>query len=237
VVPASLPHGGLPVSLPPAERIRGKGASKMPELTQVLEPQVKGAALLSIFRFLKSQAEGEVVLQRVLNALPAEARSACRRRVIAVGDYPYPLYVSFIRGVDRILGQGDLKFCRKLGEYVAGHDIPLIYKQYQKQPKPEDLIPFGNLFWKSHLNVGAMNVEDASPEHSVIRIYDFPAMDRAHCRLIEGWIAQALIEAGGVWIEELHEVRCNSKGDPYHEFFGRWKLPATAELGKKENRG
>ena len=81
-----------------------------------------------------------------------------------------------------------------------------------------------NLIWKSYyINAGHMESYATLPGHLLIRIHDFPTMDPAHCRLMEGWITQAIVETGGSVIEEVHEVKCSSKGDPYHEFVGRWK--------------
>jgi len=192
-------------------------------------PLVKGTALIGFFKFVKTRPRGEAAAEEILRALPEEAGRVCRKKVIAVGDYSYSIFVAYIRAMDRVLGQGDLALCRQLGEFVANLNIQFATQMSKKRPLPEDLFRVGDVFWKNyHLNSGYLKAEDSSPDHTVLRIYDFPQMDPAHCRLMEGWFFRAIVETGGVWSEAIHEARCASRGDPYHEFIGRWKLAAPA---------
>jgi len=193
------------------------------------ETIVKGVAFLGILKFIKTQPGGEALMTKVIASLSPESKKVCQRKVIAVVDYPYPVFIAFLRTVDKVVGQGDLFLCRKLGVFAAIRDIESVYNIYKKRAGPADLFRDGPILWKSYYqNAGQFQTVDASPARTVMRILDFPHMDRAHCRLMEGWLSQALIEAGAVWLDEAHEVRCVSKGDPYHEFIGRWKPPATA---------
>lgn len=193
------------------------------------ETLVKGIAFLGIFKYLKTQAQGEAWLGQVMDTLSPAAQQVCRRKLIAVGDYPYPVFINFLRTVDQVAGRGDLALCRHLGVLAATRDIASVYNLYKRRASPADLLRDGPILWKSYYqNAGRFQTLDASPEHTVMRILDFPQMDPAHCRLMEGWISQALVEGGAAWLEELREVRCVSKGDPYHEFVGRWKPPASA---------
>jgi len=193
------------------------------------ETMVKGVAFLGIYKFIKTQPGGEALMTKVIASLSPEAKKVCQRKVIAVVDYPYPVFINFLRAVDQVVGQGDLTLCRKLGVFAAIRDIESVYNLYKKRAGPEDLFRDGPIIWRSYYqNAGRFQTVDATPDHTIIHIYDFPHMDPAHCRLMEGWINQSLIEAGAVWIEEARETRCVSRGDPYHEFIGRWKPPATA---------
>jgi hypothetical protein len=193
------------------------------------ETMVKGVAFLGILKYIKTLPGGEALLPKVIAALSPEAKQICQRKVIAVVDYPYPVFISFLRAADQVAGQGDLSMCRELGVYAAKRDIESVYNIYKKRARPADLFRDGLILWKSYYqNAGQFQTVEAAPERTVMRILDFPHMDAAHCRLMEGWISQALAETGAVWIEEPREVRCASKGDPYHEFIGSWKSPATA---------
>ena len=193
------------------------------------EPLVKGVTFLGIFKYIKTRPEGEALLAKVVAALSPEAQQVCRKKVIAVVDYPYPVFVNLLRTVDQMVGRGDLTLCRELGVYAAIRDVETVYNLLRKRAQPEALFRDGPVVWKSYYpNAGSYVTIDAHPDHSMIRIVDFPQMDPAHCRLMDGWMSQALVEAGGTWIEEVHEVRCTSKGDPYHEYVGRWKHTAAA---------
>ena len=193
-------------------------------------PQVKGTALIIFFKYLKTQPGTEALRQKILAALPASTAQVISKKVIAVADYPYSVFVDYLRALDRVLGKGDLAVCRKLGEYFATQNIQIVSEMFKQRPRPEDLMRVGDVFWRNyHLHSGAMKVEDSSPEHMVIRIDDFPQMAPAHCRLMEGWFSRAIVETGGVWIEDIHEVRCAARGDPFHEFVGRWRPGGKSE--------
>lgn len=203
----------------------------MPAASTDAGPQVKGTALIVFLKYLKTQPENKALRGKILADLPEPAGQVFRKKIVAVADYPYSVFVAYLRAIDRVLGKGDLAVCRKLGEYLATQNLQIVSDMFKRRPRPEDLVLVGDVFWKNyHLQSGAMKVEDSSSDHSVIRIYDFPQMDPAHCRLMEGWFSRALVEVGGIWVEEVHETRCVSRGDPCHEFVGRWR--AGGKSGK-----
>lgn len=196
----------------------------MVEQIAAASPSVKGTAFLGIFKYLKERPEGVELLKKVIAALAPGMRNIFERKIFAVADYPYPVFVAFLHQVDRIAGSGDLGLCRELGRFTAHLDIESVYLLYKKRARPEDLARDSAVIWRSYYsNAGTMKTEDISPEHTVVRIYDFPAMDPAHCRLMEGWMSQAMIEAGAEVVKELVEVKCPSRGGPYHEFVGSWR--------------
>jgi predicted hydrocarbon binding protein len=194
------------------------------EDNQSNEPMVKGASLIGFFKYVKELKDEEAILEKVLDALPQGSADICRHKVIAVADYPYSLFVDFIRAIDKVIGVGDLSVCEILGRYAASRDIQAFIETFKSEVKPQDLFRAADIMWKSyHINSGAIEAEDTSPDNSVIRICNFPRMDPAHCRLMEGYLSHAMIEIGGSWTEDVHEVKCCSRGDPYHEFQGKWK--------------
>jgi hypothetical protein len=187
-------------------------------------PSAKGTAFLGIFKLIKSRPEGAELLDRAISSLSPQYRDLFKRKVFAIKDYPYAAFVELIRTVDRLLGKGDQAFCREIGRFTAVLDMQSVYNLYKKAATPRDLARDGDIIWKSYYsNAGQMKTEDVSPENTLVRIYDFPEMDPAHCRLMEGWMEQAIVESGGVWLEEIRETKCAARGDEYHEFRGRWK--------------
>jgi hypothetical protein len=188
------------------------------------EVTVKGTAFLGTLKFLKTQPRGEALLEKILGQLPPEHLKIFKRKIIAIGNYPYPLFIDIIRQADRLLGKGDFAVCKKMGVFSAKRDYESIYNLYKQSPRPEDLFRDANVIWRSYYeNAGEMKAQDISQDHLEIRIVNFPNMDPAHCKLMEGWMAQALIESGGRWVEELREDRCNSRGDEFHSFVGKWR--------------
>jgi len=198
----------------------------MNENGQADGPRITGAALLGFLKYVPSQPRGDALMEKVIAALPPESAEACKRKVIAVAAYPYSVFVDFIKTADLVMGTGDFKVCYELGKYAASRDAQAFINASKGEVKTEDLFRAAPLLWRSyHLNSGSMKVEDMSQENLVICILDFPAMDPAHCRLMEGYFAQALKETGVEWTNEIRERNCMSKGGELHEFVGRWTSP------------
>jgi hypothetical protein len=190
------------------------------------EVTVKGTAFLGTIKFIKTQPRGEASLEKLLGQMAPEHAQIFKRKIIAIGNYPYPVYIEMIRLADRLLGKGNFDLCRKMGFFSAKRDYESIYNLYKQSPRPEDLFRDANVIWRSYYeNAGEMKAMDISPDHLEMRINDFPAMDPAHCKMMEGWMAQALLESGGLWVQEIRETRCNSRGDEFHQFVGKWKRP------------
>lgn len=188
------------------------------------EVLVKGTALLGAIKFVKTQVRGETLLGKLMEGLRPEEAAVFKRKIIAIGDYPYPLFIDLIRLIDKLVGKGDLSVCRKLGLFSAKRDYESVYNLYKQSPRPEDLFRDAGVIWRSYYtNAGEMKAEDVSFDRLEIRILNFPKMDPAHCKLMEGWMIQALTESGGRWVEEIRETQCPSRGGEFHQFVGKWR--------------
>ncbi len=185
-------------------------------------PFVKGASLLGFLKYIKELPQAEQLNEKIIALLSPQAAKLIERKVIAVADYPYAVFVEIIRTIDKVMGNGDLSVCLALGEYAASRDVKAYLSTFKREIKPEELFGAIDLIWRSyHINSGQLKVEDTSPDNTIIRIYDFPLMDSAHCKLMEGYFIQGIKQMGWTLIEGI-ETKCTSKGDPYHEFMGRW---------------
>lgn len=198
------------------------------------EPKVMGVAFLGIFKFIKSLPDGDHLFNQVKESLPPEAAKACSGKIMAVVQYPYITFITFaqfLQTVDKVVGFGDLSLSLYLGGYTADLDYDFFFGSKKTQLTPEDLFRDCNIYWQSYYpNSGQMKSESSDPDNAIIRIYDFPSMDPAHCRLMEGWMARSMERAGVEWIQ-FSETRCTSKGHEFHEFQGSWKMRgATVEV-------
>jgi hypothetical protein len=199
------------------------------------QPLVKGIGFVGVFKFIKIQHDGDKILERIKAQVSPETARILNRKVITVMDYPYPAFVELLRAVDREVGFGDLSLCQDIGEYASNRDYEFFFGPNKGKLKPADLFRDCNIYWKSYYaNAGYMKADETSPEGTYISICDFPAMDPAHCRLMTGWMAQAMINAGAIWIE-YRESKCASRGDACHEFFGRWRLQTAGEVLPKKS--
>ena len=202
----------------------------------MLEPEVRGTAFLGVLKFIKVQRQADLLLKQVMESLPHEGQKVFSRKVIAVVDYPYQAFIQILRTVDKVLGSGSLELCRELGRFAAVRDFESLREMMPNfKLRPTDLFRDCGTYWKSYyLRAGEMKGE--SPERQcVLRIYDFEQMDPAHCRLMEGWMAQAMVEAGATWLREIRETQCMATGGRWHEFAGEWEVAREGQFVSKFN--
>jgi len=184
--------------------------------------EVTGAAFLGFIKHVRDSKSPDF-LNLVIQDSGAVTGAVLTQRVITVGWYPYQAYTDFIKSLDRNMGRGDLEFCRQLGEIAAKRDLETIYDMYMEERNPERLIRDCGLIWKSYYrDAGRMETIAWEPDDTVLRIIDFPEMDRAHCRLMEGWMTEAIRGMGVKIVNEMREHVCMSRGAPYHEFKITW---------------
>ncbi|HUT55416.1 MAG TPA: hypothetical protein VM658_18645 [bacterium] len=171
---------------------------------------------------MKIQEGGEEILRNVVDALAPPASDLLGRKVIAINEYPYTVFIELLKTMDKVMGFGDLALCKDIGEFAANRDYRSFFGPDKGKLLPKDLFRDCGVYWKSYyVNSGYMKTIDSSEDNTIVRILDFPTMHPAHCRLMEGWMAQAMINAGAVW-HEYYERACTSRGDDYHEYWGRW---------------
>ncbi len=188
-------------------------------------PMVKGTAFLGVLKFVKTSHNGEETLAKVMGLLSDESRQSFKHKIIAVADYPYKTFTELIRAVDKVLGTGDLSLCRELGRYTAKRDVEGIYDFYKKRARPDDLVRDGSVIWNSYyVNAGEMEQEVRADGVVVIGIRRFAAMDEAHARLLEGWMSQAMQEAGAAWITEIRERQSRAGEEDLKVFEGKWRV-------------
>ncbi len=184
--------------------------------------EVNGREFLGLIKHIK-ESRGADFLKEVLDQAGEVNRKIFSKRVLALGWYPYQGYVDLIRAIAKKMGNGDPAYFRKLGEVAASLDLGSFLNVYKISGGPEELIQAAGMVWPGYYrNAGKMEVNSSQPENTVIRILDFPEMDPAHCRLMEGWITAAMVILGGKMVSPARETMCMSKGDSCHEFTFTW---------------
>jgi len=187
--------------------------------------EVSGRAFLGILKYVKS-TRGPDALTAVVAAGNDESRAAFARPIRMMGWYPYPAFVGFLHGLDRTLGKAGQKytFCRELGDVAGVRDLGTVLRVYRTLSSPERLIRACDKVWLSYYReAGRMEAIAWRPEDTAVRIYDFPDMDPAHCRLMEGWMIATMRAIGFYVNNDAFERKCMSTGDDYHEFHCTWQ--------------
>lgn len=189
--------------------------------------RVRGMAFLGAARFVK-HTHGEAKLAAILADAPAATKATFAKRINGLSLQPYESFAGLLRTLDKHLGSGDLSFCRLLGDMAARADLHTIFQGYVIRPSPEQIIRACTPIWGMYTEGGgAMEAVDTSPERTVLRITGFPEMDRAHCRMMEGWMIAAMDVVGARVLPGACETECASTGGRFHEFSCRWEPKPT----------
>ncbi len=185
--------------------------------------RMRGMAFLGTARYVKRAYGGEMLDKIVADAGP-ETQKTFSKRIDGLGLHPYEAFVGLLRSADRRLGTGDLSFCRTIGEMAARNDLETIFRVYAVRPAPAKMIEACTPIWGMYTEgCGYMEAIDVRPEHTVLRITEFPDMDPAHCRLMEGWMIAAMDVIGVRVLPGAGETECMHDGGRYHEFSCEWE--------------
>jgi hypothetical protein len=184
--------------------------------------EANGRAFLGIIRQIKDGAPG-AALEQIVEAAGPATQKVFREPIRVMSWYPYPAFAAFLRAVDRRLGKGDGQLCRALGTNAGARDLGTIFRIYRALASPERLIRACNKVWPSYYrNAGRMEAITWGPQDTTLRIFDFPEMDRMHCRLMEGWMISTMGQIGVQIGPGARETECMGRGGAFHEFRCTW---------------
>ncbi|MCC6216440.1 MAG: hypothetical protein IT376_16380 [Polyangiaceae bacterium] len=185
--------------------------------------RVRGMAFLGSASILKRRY-GLEALPRVLAASGPAAREVFSRPIDGLALHPYEALVGFLNGADLVLGGGEGALPELLGREAARRDLTNVFKVYTQRPSAEQMIRACSPIWGMYYDdAGYMDAIDTSPDHTVVRILDFPSMAPAHCRLMAAWMISALEVIGIRVLPGAAETECTTTGGRFHEFACRWE--------------
>lgn len=189
---------------------------------EVTPPEVRGSAFLGVLGFIRDSA-GPEALTRVIDSGGRAARAVFSERIRKLGWYPYAGYAAFLEAADRELGSGDLRYCVRLGREASRRDLNTVFRFFTQFYGAPRLIRACSRVWPHYYrNAGRMEAVEWAPERTVLRIHGFARMSPAHCRLMEGWMIEAMSLIGAT-VTDGNETRCASRGDHVHEYVCRWR--------------
>lgn len=185
-------------------------------------PEVRGAAFLEPLRHVRDVAGRETLDEIVADGGPA-VRAVFAAPIRKLGWYPYDAYSAFLQAIDRHLGVGDGEYGRTLGGSAGERDLGTVFRIYATIASPERLIRASAKIWDGYYrNAGRMWAVGWEPASTVLRIEDFSAMSRVHCRLMEGWMVATMATIGCIVEPGSRETTCVHEGGPFHEFSAKW---------------
>lgn len=183
--------------------------------------QVKGISIVGMIKFIKKKSPD--LLQKVKSELPPGSSKYMENHILVTEWYPYQLFVDMLRTLDRLLGSGDLEFCAEQGRLSARHDVASVYKVFLRFINTKMLVSKAMSMWNSYFDSGKVEVlsyvDSGIDKHLAISISDFPDIDMAHIRNVEGWIEEFLIMSKFAMVVQPRILKCPEYGDPVTELY------------------
>ena len=182
--------------------------------------EVRGAVLLDVLRYAKSKAS----ISEIINACPKRSQVVLSERLRGLTHYPYYVFPDLLNATDGLVGSSDLAECESAGAFAARSNLQtklgFFVKLYSNNPS-RLIRSCGHVWQLFFRNAGEMKTIEAAANKTLVRINDFDAIDRAHCRYMFGWMSEAMSFVGANIIES-EESACICRGDAYCEFKCSW---------------
>ncbi len=176
--------------------------------------QVKGVPILGLIKFIKKDMKD--VLPKVLDSLPPDTRDYMDKHIALTAWYPYKLYTDLLKTLDKIVGNGDLSYCIQQGRLSAKHDLSTIYRIFLTFAGPKIWITRAMSAWNSYFDSGHAEVSIPSDTEALFTITDFPDIDIAHVKSVQGWLEQFLLTCNYTDVESKI-TKCQCYGDQITE--------------------
>ncbi len=176
--------------------------------------QVKGVPILGLIKFIKRDPQN--ILNKVLAALPSDTGKYLNEHIVQTAWYPYKLYTDLLRALDRVAGKGDLAYCIEQGRLGAAHDLSTIYRIFLTFSGPKLWQTRAMSVWSSYFDTGQAVISVPEPNKALFTITEFPDIDMAHVKSVQGWNEQFLITCKYQNVKS-QVTKCQCYGDPLTE--------------------
>ena len=183
--------------------------------------EVKGTAVASLPIYVEAKF-GKEGLQRWLDSLSESAQKLYSTSILA--SKWYPLKETFVEPTKKICDvffNGDLRGARECGRYSAELGLKGVLKIFVKMGSPAFLVSRASTVLPSYYNPCKMETVSSDKTSALIRITEFPQIDKVVEARIIGWIEMAL-EIHGCKGVRVVTTASLTKGDKYSEFKVSW---------------
>jgi hypothetical protein len=178
-------------------------------------PKVKGVAVIGLIKFIKKNYKD--TLSQVIDALPAESAKFMQEHILVTEWYPYKLYTDLLRTLDKVIGKGDLAVCIEQGRLSATHDLATIFKVFLNFSSIQSMLSRVMVAWSSYYDTGKVEIIALTDKEATYFIKDFPDIDMAHIKNVQGWVEQFFLIALKLKEARSEIVKCQCDGDPLTE--------------------
>lgn len=184
--------------------------------------EVKGEALISIPLFILKKF-GKKGYDHWFNILPAPAKKIYQSPISKTDWFPlkYAL-VDPTMLMCKAFFNNSLMGAWECGRYSAEYGLKGIYKVLVKMSSPQILIKKAGPILLNYYRPSALEITESSSKHVVVRITEFPDMNKVVEYRIAGWMERALEICGCLYVT-VKITKSLSDNDPYTEYNITWK--------------
>lgn len=187
--------------------------------------KIKGSGIVLLVKALRAQRD------RAAEVLAPRLRAYLEERVLVSSWYPEEDYVELLRGLRKIMHEGDPRAYEAMGAVSARVDLTGLYKHQLHEGDPAKTLRRGVQVWPSYHDTGRMELslqdEPGSTRRATLDLAGYAMACEETCRVNTGWIHTQLSMAGARDVEVVH-TRCAGKGEAVCRWEAKWQDPTLA---------
>lgn len=184
--------------------------------------EVKGSALASMPKFIRKEF-GKDGLQQWLSKLSPEVRTVFDTTLKESAWYPLQeMLIAPTAVFCQLFYNWDYKGAWELGRFSADYGLKGVYRLFIKFGSPEFLINKASTILPSYYTPSSMEVVESREGLAVVRITEFPDIDKVIEYRIGGWMESAL-EICGCWNIQVDMTKAMTRNAPFTEYNITWQ--------------
>lgn len=187
---------------------------------------VKGNALSNVQRYVEL-SHGSEEFQKLIADLPEDERAIFGGIVLPGSWYPVGVWNRLLERLIDGLGGEDPQSFRPVAEFIAEHDLTMIFKVLFKVATPAMIVQRTPSLWERYFDMGTVVPSEEAPTRYVVRLSAPLGVEDAPGRItcaagVPAWLAHAVTLAGG-YKSYAHERACRFRGAHACEIEVGWR--------------
>lgn len=155
------------------------------------EAKVKGTNMLSAVKALR------VAREQARAALPPRLHHYLEERILVSSWYPESDLMSLLSALGKLMPAGGGDPFVFMGRSTAREHLAGVYRAHVRTGDVERTLRSGATLWRNYHDTGTLTLELDTPGHAIVRLRDFAATSREFCRILTGYFAELVDQAGG----------------------------------------
>jgi len=182
---------------------------------------VRGVVFITDGEYIR-RYHSDATLEKIVHAMHEAGHPIVYSDLKSMEWYPLGLRALSFHVMRDVLKWSDEEF-RTMGDNAPKYSliVKLLMKWFTS---PRTAFNHAPEYWHRHYDVGSLEIDELNEQacYAVFRIKDFMTIP-LWCVYLEGYFKRLFqFTFPGKHIT-IREIKCMSRGDPYHEFRGEWR--------------